>query len=59
VFNILLQLLDEGRLTDGHGRTVDLTNTVLIMTSNLAGDPRSSSAPSSSTASTRSSRSGR
>jgi ATP-dependent Clp protease ATP-binding subunit ClpB len=40
VFNILLQLLDEGRLTDGHGRTVDFTNTVLIMTSNLATDPK-------------------
>jgi ATP-dependent Clp protease ATP-binding subunit ClpB len=40
VFNMLLQLLDEGRLTDGHGRTVDFTNTVLIMTSNLAGDPK-------------------
>ena len=40
VFNILLQLLDEGRLTDGHGRTVDFTNTVLIMTSNLAEDPK-------------------
>jgi ATP-dependent Clp protease ATP-binding subunit ClpB len=35
VFNTLLQLLDEGRLTDGHGRTVDLTNTVVIMTSNV------------------------
>ncbi|MGQ5711386.1 ATP-dependent chaperone ClpB [Desulforudis sp. DRI-14] len=35
VFNILLQLLDDGRLTDGHGRTVDFTNTVVIMTSNL------------------------
>ncbi len=34
VFNALLQLLDEGRLTDGHGRTVDFTNTVVIMTSN-------------------------
>ena len=34
VFNTLLQLLDEGRLTDGHGRTVDFTNTVIIMTSN-------------------------
>jgi ATP-dependent Clp protease ATP-binding subunit ClpB len=41
VFNVLLQLLDDGRLTDGHGRTVDFTNTVLIMTSNLPGDPRS------------------
>jgi ATP-dependent Clp protease ATP-binding subunit ClpB len=40
VFNILLQLLDDGRLTDGQGRTVDFTNTVLIMTSNLPGDPR-------------------
>ena len=40
VFNTLLQLLDEGRLTDGHGRTVDFTNTVLIMTSNLAQDPK-------------------
>ncbi|MGH9190839.1 MAG: ATP-dependent Clp protease ATP-binding subunit [Acidimicrobiales bacterium] len=39
VFNVLLQLLDDGRLTDGQGRTVDFTNTVLIMTSNLAGDP--------------------
>jgi ATP-dependent Clp protease ATP-binding subunit ClpB len=48
VFNILLQLLDDGRLTDGHGRTVDFTNTVVIMTSNvgshyfreMAGQPR-------------------
>ena len=37
VFNILLQILDDGRLTDGHGRTVDFKNTVIIMTSNLAG----------------------
>ncbi len=35
VFNILLQVLDDGRLTDGHGRTVDFRNTVIIMTSNL------------------------
>jgi len=35
VFNILLQILDDGRLTDGQGRTVDFRNTVLIMTSNL------------------------
>jgi len=35
VFNMLLQLLDDGRLTDGHGRTVDFRNTVIIMTSNL------------------------
>jgi ATP-dependent Clp protease ATP-binding subunit ClpB len=40
VFNVLLQLLDDGRLTDGQGRTVDFTNVVLIMTSNLPGDPR-------------------
>jgi ATPases with chaperone activity, ATP-binding subunit len=35
VFNILLQLLDDGRLTDAHGRTVDFKNTVIIMTSNI------------------------
>ena len=35
VFNILLQILDDGRLTDGHGRTVDFKNTVIIMTSNI------------------------
>jgi ATP-dependent Clp protease ATP-binding subunit ClpB len=35
VFNVLLQLLDDGRLTDGHGRTVDFRNTVVIMTSNV------------------------
>lgn len=39
VFNILLQVLDDGRLTDGQGRTVDFTNAVLIMTSNLPGEP--------------------
>jgi ATP-dependent Clp protease ATP-binding subunit ClpB len=38
VFNVLLQLLDDGRLTDGQGRTVDFTNVVLIMTSNIAGE---------------------
>ena len=38
VFNILLQVLDDGRLTDGHGRTVDFRNTVLVMTSNLGSD---------------------
>jgi ATP-dependent Clp protease ATP-binding subunit ClpB len=47
VFNILLQLLDDGRLTDGHGRTVDFRNTIVIMTSNLGSavfqDPASSS----------------
>lgn len=36
VFNILLQVLEDGRLTDGHGRTVDFKNTVVVMTSNLA-----------------------
>jgi ATP-dependent Clp protease ATP-binding subunit ClpB len=35
VFNILLQVLEDGRLTDGHGRTVDFRNTVVVMTSNL------------------------
>jgi len=40
VFNVLLQLMDDGRLTDGQGRTVDFTNVVLIMTSNLPGDPQ-------------------
>ena len=40
VFNVLLQVLDDGRLTDGQGRTVDFSNTVLIMTSNMVGDPR-------------------
>jgi ATP-dependent Clp protease ATP-binding subunit ClpB len=35
VFDVLLQLLDDGRLTDGHGRTVDFRNTVVIMTSNI------------------------
>ncbi len=39
VFNVLLQLLDDGRLTDGQGRTVDFSNVVLIMTSNLVGEP--------------------
>ncbi|UGQ57678.1 ATP-dependent Clp protease ATP-binding subunit [Rhodococcus pyridinivorans] len=38
VFNTLLQVLDDGRLTDGEGRTVDFTNTVVIMTSNLGSD---------------------
>jgi len=38
VFNVLLQLLDDGRLTDGQGRTVDFKNTVVIMTSNVGSD---------------------
>ncbi|HSB84766.1 MAG TPA: ATP-dependent chaperone ClpB [Ilumatobacteraceae bacterium] len=41
VFNVLLQVLDDGRLTDGQGRTVNFTNVVLVMTSNLPGDPLS------------------
>ena len=36
VFNVLLQVLDDGRLTDGHGRTVDFKNTIIVMTSNIA-----------------------
>ena len=65
VFNTLLQVMDDGRLTDGQGRTVDFKNTVLIMTSNLPSSPAggsptrscaprcsSTSSPSSSTAST-------
>jgi len=35
VFNVLLQVLDDGRMTDGQGRTVDFKNTVVVMTSNL------------------------
>jgi ATP-dependent Clp protease ATP-binding subunit ClpB len=38
VFNVLLQLLDDGRLTDGQGRTVDFRNTLVVMTSNLGGE---------------------
>ncbi|MFB3134099.1 MAG: ATP-dependent chaperone ClpB [Rhodospirillales bacterium] len=38
VFNVLLQVLDDGRLTDGHGRVVDFTNTLIVLTSNLGGD---------------------
>ena len=41
VYNVLLQVLDDGRLTGGQGRTVDFTNVVLVMTSNLQGDPSS------------------
>jgi ATP-dependent Clp protease ATP-binding subunit ClpB len=67
VFNTLLAVLDDGRLTDGQGRTVDFKNTVLIMTSNIRPEPRAScarrcsstSSPSSSTASTTSSSSSR
>ena len=58
VFNVLLQLMDDGRLTDGQGRTVDFKNTVVIMTSNVPAGSRACrrpSSPSSSTGSTRSS----
>jgi ATP-dependent Clp protease ATP-binding subunit ClpC len=44
VFNLLLQVLDDGRLTDGQGRTVDFRNTVIIMTSNLGSEHMSSNA---------------
>jgi len=45
VFNILLQILDDGRLTDGHGRTVDFKNTIIIMTSNLGSELIAQRAP--------------
>ena len=45
VFNLLLQLLDDGRLTDGQGRTVDFRNTVVIMTSNLGSEAITGGAP--------------
>jgi ATP-dependent Clp protease ATP-binding subunit ClpB len=38
VFNVFLQVLDDGRLTDGHGRTVNFRNTIVVMTSNIAGE---------------------
>ena len=38
VFNVLLQVLDDGRLTDGQGRTVDFRNTLIVLTSNLGSD---------------------
>ena len=63
VFNTLLQVMDDGRLTDGQGRTVSFKNTVLIMTSNIPRRPGRrrgrTSSPSSSTASTTSSSSSR
>jgi len=49
VFNVLLQLLDDGRLTDGQGRTVDFRNVVVIMTSNLGGELWGDAAASDST----------
>jgi ATP-dependent Clp protease ATP-binding subunit ClpB len=47
VFNVLLQVLDDGRLTDGQGRTVDFTNTLVVMTSNLGSDVMAADAGSS------------
>ena len=47
VFNVLLQILDDGRLTDGKGRTVDFKNTVVIMTSNVGAELIPSSAEAS------------
>lgn len=49
VLNVLLQLLDDGRLTDGHGRTVDFSNTVVIMTSNLGHEYLTGTTPSPDT----------
>jgi ATP-dependent Clp protease ATP-binding subunit ClpB len=49
VFNVLLQIMDDGRLTDGQGRTVGFTNTILIMTSNVGSQEISEPAASSST----------
>ena len=43
VLNILLQILDEGRITDAHGRTVNFENTVIVMTSNAGSDRRENS----------------
>jgi ATP-dependent Clp protease ATP-binding subunit ClpA len=43
VWNVLLQVLEDGRLTDGQARTIDMTNTVIIMTSNLGAFPDSPS----------------
>jgi ATP-dependent Clp protease ATP-binding subunit ClpB len=48
VFNVLLQIMDDGRLTDGHGRTVGFTNTILIMTSNVGSQEITPSASSAS-----------
>ncbi len=49
VFNILLQLFDDGRLTDGHGRVVDFRNTLVVMTSNLGAEALAQDAPSEKT----------
>ncbi len=53
VFNILLQVLDEGRLTDGHGRTVDFRNTLLVMTSNLGAEILANQPPGEDSAAVR------
>jgi ATP-dependent Clp protease ATP-binding subunit ClpB len=48
VFNVLLQVLDDGRLTDSHGRTVDFKNTLIVLTSNLGSDYLASLGPGQS-----------
>ena len=53
VFNVLLQVLDDGRLTDGQGRTVDFKNTLIVMTSNLGSEILASQAPGEDTAKVR------
>ena len=52
VLNILLQILDEGRITDAHGRTVNFENTVIVMTSNAGSDRRENSLGFNKTAQT-------
>jgi ATP-dependent Clp protease ATP-binding subunit ClpB len=52
VFNILLQVLDDGRLTDGQGRTVDFKNTIIVLTSNLGAEHLADSAPKTNSKST-------
>jgi ATP-dependent Clp protease ATP-binding subunit ClpB len=53
VFNVLLQVLDDGRLTDGQGRTVDFRNTIIIMTSNLGAEYLANQAPGEDVAAVR------
>ena len=50
VFNVLLQVLDDGRLTDGQGRTVDFRNTIIVLTSNLGSDLLAAQAETSTSA---------
>ena len=53
VFNVLLQVLDDGRLTDGQGRTVDFRNTLIVLTSNIGGDILSNQAEGEETSAVR------